>query len=148
MINKKNDCNICDKYVLTKGSHNKSKLHTHLPLSVVNKFYIVDVSVNQIDNIINKHIYDYKKKFLNFVCWCKIQNGYFCEKINLAWISSPNIEIQEKIIRNNNCNQNDFVYIEITFITDLESATYNYYFQLPKPMIERRICQIIDHNPN
>ena len=33
-------------------------------------------------------------------------------------------------------------------ITDLESATYNHYFQLPKPMIERKICQIVDHIPN
>ena len=38
--------------------------------------------------------------------------------------------------------------IEIIFITDLKSATYNHYFQLPKPMIERKICQIIDRNPN
>ena len=51
-------------------------------------------------------------------------------------------------MRRSNCRQNDLVYIEIIFITDLESATYNHYFQLPKPMIERKICQIIDHNPN
>ena len=38
--------------------------------------------------------------------------------------------------------------MEIVFITDLESATYNHYFQLPKPMIENKICQIIDRNPN
>ena len=40
------------------------------------------------------------------------------------------------------------MHIEIIFITDLKSATYNHYFQLPKPMIERKICQIIDRNPN
>ena len=34
------------------------------------------------------------------------------------------------------------------FITDLDCAAYNQFFQLPKPMIERRICQIIDRNPN
>ena len=32
--------------------------------------------------------------------------------------------------------------------TALESATYNHNFQLPKPKIERKICQIIDRNPN
>ena len=105
--------------------------------------------MNEIDNIINKHIYDYKKKFRNFDCWCIIQNGYFCEKNKVIWKIVPDIiKIQEKIIRRYNCRQNDLVHIEITFITDLKSATYNHYFQLPKPMIERKICQIIDRNPN
>ena len=83
-------------------------------------------------------MFDYNKKFLAFVCWCKKQNGYFCEKINLVWINSPNIKIQEKIISDHNCNHNDFVYMEIWFITDLESASYNHYFYLAKPMIERK----------
>ena len=34
------------------------------------------------------------------------------------------------------------------FITDIDCAAYKHYFQLPKPMIERRLCQIIDRNPN
>ena len=45
MINKKYYCNICDKYILNKSSHNKTKLHTQLSLSVVNKYYIVDVCI-------------------------------------------------------------------------------------------------------
>ena len=117
-------------------------------MSVVNKYYIVDVTVSEIDNIINKHIYDYNKKFLNFVCWCKVQKAFFCEEFNMQWIDAPNINIQKKIIFNHNCNHNDFVYIEIWFITDLNCATYEHYFQLPKPMIEQKICQIIDRNPN
>ena len=58
MINKKYYCSICDKYILNKSSHNKTKLHTHLSLSVVNKYYIPNVPVIEIDNVINKHIYD------------------------------------------------------------------------------------------
>ena len=77
MINKKYYCRISDKYVLNKSSHNKTKLHTRLSLSVVNKFYIVDVPVIGIDNVIIEHIYDYNKKFPNFDCWCIIQNGFF-----------------------------------------------------------------------
>ena len=115
---------------------------------MVNKYYIVDVPINEIDKIIKKQIFDYNKKLLDFVCWCKVQSGYFCEKIKLVWINSPNIKIQEKLISNHNCNQIDFVYMEIWFVTDLESASYNHYFQLPKPMTERKICQKIDRNPN
>ena len=148
MISKKFYCDICDKYISNKSSHNKTKLHTHLSLSVVNKCYIVDIPVGEIDNIINKHICEYNKKFLNFVCWCKIQNGYLCEKFNLGWINAPDIKIQKEIKNRRDFKQNDFVYMEIWFVTDPESSSYNHFFQLPKPMIERKMCQIIDHNPN
>ena len=137
MINKKYYCSICDKYFLNKSSHNKTKLHTQLSLRVGNKYHIVDVPVSEIDNVINKHIYDYNKKFLNFDCWCIIQNGYFCEKNKVIWKTVPDvIKIQEKIIRRYNCRQNDLVHIEIIFITDLKS------------MIEHKICQTIDRIPN
>ena len=148
MINKKYYCDICDKYISNKSSHNKTKLHKQLSLSVVNKYYIPIVSVIEIDNIINKHIYDYDKKFHDFIAWCKIQNDYFCEKINMKWINAPNIKIQNEIISRQNCNQNDLVCIEIVFITDLDNATYNHYFQLPRTMLERKLCRIIDNNPN
>ena len=149
MIRKKYYCNICDKYLLNKNSHNKTKSHTHLSSSVVNKYYIVDVPVIEIDNVKNKHIYDYRKKFRNFDCWCIIQNKYCREKNRVIWHFVPDIiKIQEKIIKRYDCEQDDLVYIEIVFISDLKSATYNHYFQLPKPMIERKMCQIIDRNPN
>ena len=148
-MNKKYYCDICDKYILNKSSHNKTKLHKQLSLSVVNKYYIPNVSVIEVDNVINKHIYDYNKKFHTFSCWCKIQNDYFCEKNKVIWDSLPHaIKIKEKIIKRYNCRQDDLVNIEIIVITDLESATYSHYCQLPKTMLERKFCQIIDHNPN
>ena len=137
-MNKKYYCDICEKYILNKSSHNKTKLHKQLSSSVVNKYYIPNVSVIEIDNIINKHIYDYNKKFHTFSCWCKIQNDYFCEKNKVIWDSLPHaIKIGEKIIKRYNCRQDDLVNIEIIFITDLESATYSHYFQLPRTMLER-----------
>ena len=148
MINKKYYCDICDKYILNKSSHIKTKLHKQLSLSVVNKYYIANIPVIEIDSVINKHIYDYKKNFHDFICWCKIQNENFCEEINMKWIEAPNIKTQNDTISRRNCNQNDLVCIEIMFITNLDKATYNHYFQLPRTMLERRICQIIDRNPN
>ena len=67
MINKKHFCNICDKYILNKSSHIKTNLHTQLSLSVVNKYYIVDVPVTEKDNVINEHIYDYNENFLTSI---------------------------------------------------------------------------------
>ena len=141
MINKKSYCNICDEYFLIESSHIKTKILTRLSLGVVSKNYIVDVPVIEINKVKNKHIYDYNKKIRNFDCWCIIQNGYFCEKNKVIWKNVPDIiNTQEKKIRKYNCRQNDLVYIEIIFITDLESATYNHYFQMPKPMIEHKTC--------
>ena len=149
MRSKKYYCDICEKYISNKSSHNKTKLHKQLSLSVVNKYYIRNVSVIEIDNIINKHIYDYNKKFHDFGCWCKIQNDYFCEKNWVIWDSRPHaIKIKEKIIKRYSCRQDDLVNIEIIFITDLKSATYSHYNQLPRTMLERKMCQIIDRNPN
>ena len=54
MIIKKYYCSICDKNILYKSCHNKTKLHTQLFLSVVSKYYIPNVSVIEIDNNIKK----------------------------------------------------------------------------------------------
>ena len=67
MITKKFYCNICDDYILNKSSHNKTKIHTSLSLSVVNKYHIDDVPVIEIDNVIKRHIYDYNKNFLTSI---------------------------------------------------------------------------------
>ena len=104
--------------------------------------------MKEIDNTINRHIYDYKKKYREFSCWCIIQNGHFCEKINMLLVGDPDIKIQNDTICRRKYNQKDLVNIKIIFITDLKYATYNHFFQLPKPMIERKICQIKDRNPN
>ena len=146
MINKKYYCNNCDKYIPNKNSHDKTKLHTQLSLSVVNKNNINDIPINEIDDTINKYVYDYNKKFIDFVCWCIIQNNHFCKKFNLGWMDESNIEVQEKIIKKHNCKQDDDICIELWFIPDANYATYSHYFQLPKTMIERKICQIIDRN--
>ena len=52
MINKKYYCIVCDKYISNKKSHNKTKLHTQLSLSVVIKYNINDIPINEKDNTI------------------------------------------------------------------------------------------------
>ena len=53
MVDKKYYCNTCDKYILNKSSHNKTKLHIRLSLSVVNKYNVDDVPINKIDKVVN-----------------------------------------------------------------------------------------------
>ena len=50
-------------------------------MSVVNRYHIKNVYVKKIENVLNEYITDYIKKFLNFVCYCEIQNENFCYKI-------------------------------------------------------------------
>ena len=63
-------------------------------------------------------------------------------------MDESNIEVQEIIIEKHNSKQDDDVCIELWFITDLNYATYRQYFQLPNIMIETKICQMKDRNPN
>ena len=63
-------------------------------------------------------------------------------------MDESNIEVQERILKKHNCKQDDDECIKLGFFTDLNYASYIHYFQLPKPMIERKICQIADRNPN
>ena len=59
----------------------------------------------------------------------------------MGWMDESNIEVQEKIIKEHNCKQDDNVCIELWFFTDLNYALYSHYFHLPKTMIERKIVR-------
>ena len=73
---------------------------------------------------------------------------FFMKKNNMGWMDESNIEVQENKIKKHSCKQDDDACIELWFFTHLNYASYNHYFQLPKPVIERKICQMIDRNPN
>ena len=97
MVCKKYYCSICDKYVSNKGSHNKTKNHNTLSLSVVDRYHIKNVHVEEEDDIINQHIHDYNKKFISFLGWFKIQNESFCHNIKLGWMDGCTIKTGEQI---------------------------------------------------
>ena len=126
MINKKYYSNICDKYISNENSHNKTKLHTQLSLSVVNKYNINDIPIKEMDNTINNFVYDYNKNFIDFVCWCKLQKNHFNEKIYMGWMNESNIGVHEKNMKKHNFKLDDDVCIELWFVTDLNYATYNH----------------------
>ena len=81
MINKIYCCNICDKYISKKNCHNKTKVHTQLSLRVVNKYNINDIPVNEIDNTINKYVYDCKKNLSTSFVGVKYKGIIFVKKL-------------------------------------------------------------------
>ena len=147
-MKKKIYCDVCDKFISNKSSHKKTETHKTLSLSIVNRFYIKNIDVETIDYVINKHVDDYNKKFLNFYCCFEIRNDNFCCRMNSGLVLQPFIGISEKLIRQYKNNQKKLVNLKIMFVTDLERLSYNQYLQQPRQMIERRICKIIDCNPN
>ena len=146
-MNEKYYCSVCDTYILRKSNHNKSKSHKRLLLSVVNTFLIKQAPVKLIDLVLNRHIIEYNKKFHSFQCYCEFQNeNFYCRK-NLGWISRPDTKCSEIIEREYNCSRKELVNMKI-FITDLEYLSYEHYLKQPRQMIERKLCRLIDQNPN
>ena len=61
-------CSICDKTFcsLFRSQHNKSFKHVELSDSIVNRYNLVNIKVEDTNNILDKHISDCKKKFVRF----------------------------------------------------------------------------------
>ena len=61
-------CNHCDKNIISKfkQQHMRSKIHLYMLKNVViNKYNIGDIYFSNFENIIQKYIVDYNKKFIN-----------------------------------------------------------------------------------
>ena len=147
-MNEKYYCSVCDKYVLRKNKHNNSKSHKRLLLLVVNRFLIKHVPVKFIDLVLNRHTIEYNENFHSFEWYYEFQNeNFYCRK-NLGWISGPDIKCSEIMQRKYNCSRIELVNMKIVFITDLQYQSYEHYLKQPRQMVERRICRLIDQNPN
>ena len=63
----------CDKSLSTslRSRHNKSNKHVELSHSIVNRYNLDIIKVENTNNILNKHINHYKEKFVRFKFSCK-----------------------------------------------------------------------------
>ena len=87
------------------------------------EYLVENIRINNINKTINNHILEHKKKFIRFKFDCKIDG------------------MIDKYSKNNNVN------LYITFYSEKEDVTHNYYFKCPKPMIENQMDKILDRNP-
>ena len=69
-------CSICDKTFFTAFGlrHNRSLKHVKLSLSVVIRYNLENIKVEDTNNILNEHINEYRKKFVRFKISCKISS--------------------------------------------------------------------------
>ena len=110
--------------------------HVKLSHSVVNRYNLDKNKVEDANNILDKHINDYKKKIVRFKFSCKI--------------SSIIIRDYPKhiLIKKYKIKPSDTINMQITFITKLDNMTYKHYLQQPKQAIESNFIKKINQNPN
>ena len=87
------------------------------------EYLVENISINNINKTINNYILEHKKKFIRFKFDCKI--GGVIDKYS----------------------KNKKVTLYITFYSDKEDLTHNYYLKFPKPMIEYKLLKILDKTP-
>ena len=92
-------------------------------MSYKHEYFVENININNINKTIKNYISQYKKKFIRFKLECRIDST-----------------IDE-------FNKNNKVNLYITFYSEKEDVTYNYYLQCPKPIIENRLLKILDTNP-
>ena len=104
--------------------------------SVVNRYNLDNIKVEGTNNILDKHINDYKKRFVRFKFSCKI--------------SSIIIRDYPKhiLIKKYKFKPTDTINMQITFITKLDNVTYKHYLQKPRQAIENNHIKKINQNPN
>ena len=131
-------CSICDKTVFTsfRSRHEKSLKHLELSHCVVNRYNLYNNTVEDTNKILNKHINDYKKKFVRFKFSCKITSIIIRDY-------PKHILIQKYKFK-----PSDIIIMQITFITKLDSMTYKHYLQQPRQAIENNPIKKLNQNPS
>ena len=130
-------CSICDKSLSTsfRSRHNESLKHVELSHSIVNRYNLEKIKVEDTNNILNKHTNYYKKKLVRFKFSCKMSSiiirGY------------P----KHILIKKYKFKPSDTINMQISFITKFDDMTYKHYLQQPRQAIENNLKKIIQ-NPN
>ena len=81
-------------------------------MSYKEEYLIKNIKINNINKTLDNYIFEHKKKFIKFKFDCKKDS------------------IIEKFNKNSKAN------LYITFYSEEEDVTHNYYLKCPKPMIE------------
>ena len=131
-------CSIFDKTLSTsfKSRHNNSLKHVTLSHSVVNRYNLDIIEVQDTNNKLDKHINEHKTKFVRFKFSCKM--------------SSIIIRDYPKhiLIKKYSFKPFDTINMQITFITKLDNMTYKPYLQQPRRAIENNFIKKNFQNPN
>ena len=131
-------CSICDKTLFTsfRSRHNTSLKHSEVSHSVVKRYILNNIKVKDANDILDKHINDYKKKFNRFKFSCKI-----------SWIITRDYT-KHILIKKRKFRPSDIFNMQITFFTKIVNMTYKHYLQQPRQTIENNRIKKTNQNPS
>ena len=141
--------NICLKSIKhkSKNKHFKSKSHNHLSHFVRVKHQIKNPKLNEIEDILEKYINEYNKKFSIYWVECQIKttsNTFsYPGRINII-ITDPREKQQiSKLIH----RSPKILEMNMFFSSHFDNITWNHYLEIPKTMLEWTLIKKLSVNP-
>ena len=104
--------------------------------SVVNRYNLNNIKGEDTNNILDKHINDYEKKFVRFKFSCKISSITIRDYLKHILIGKYRFR------------PSDTINMQITFVTKLDNMTNKHYLQQPRQAIENNLIKKTNRNPN
>ena len=153
-------CDCCDKLIRirSKKMHLNSQSHKSISRSIICKHTVKNPSFLHMNDILEKCVDDYNKKFVLYIIICKWKLHFSDTITNVKSDKLYNIYIPRRKLRSYLISKiedfesdgHKFSHISemnIVFISDLRNMTYQHYLQIPKPMIEWTIIRKLANNP-
>ena len=131
-------CSICDKTLFTslRSRHHKSYKLLEVSHSLVKRYILNNIKDKDTNDILDKHINDYKKKFNRFRFSCKI-----------SWTITRDYP-KHILFKKRKFKPSDIINMQITFITKLVNMTYKHYLQQHRQAIENNLIKKTNQNPS
>ena len=152
-------CDICDKTIKLrcKKKHLNTTLHKSLSRSIINRYCVKNPEFLQLENILNKYVRDYCKKFAFFIVSCKwkldFDNNIFCvnshKQYNIYSFRDIRRFLLSKVLKIERMGYifSNISEINILFITNLRNMAYEHYINQPKPMVEWALIKKLAKDP-
>ena len=151
-------CDISVK-IKSKKKHINSRAHRSLTNKIIHKINIKNPNFLQIENILQKHVDDYNKKFEFYLIYCKwklhfsdtiidMKSDELCNLFPPSWKLRKFLLSKIERLENDECLFSHISDMEIVFITNWRNATYEHYLKIPKTMLEWSFIKKLAINPN
>ena len=126
-------CSICDKTlsISFRSRHNKSLKHVELSHSVVNRYKLNKIKVEDTNKFLKEYINECRKKFVKFKFICKISSIIFS--------NYP----KRILIKKYKFKPSDTINMQLIFTTKLDNMTYRNFLQQPRTAIVNNLIKKI-----
>ena len=149
------NCDLCEK-PFTKN-HRKSIRHKYLRSHLIHRYIITSPDLHQIKDILTKYMIEHKKKYNFYHALFKFKLHFSNDVIVVKEYMYRYGEFHQRrndhfnnfiLSKINACERKGYIFSHIakftvTFISEPNSITYEYYLSFPKPMIEWKFNMLL-----